>query len=254
MSLRFLPLLSFGLAAALLAGGCSQNKVERPPAHPATSAPAASPTASDSGGTASASPTAVPGLLEAELLAALLSGDDLGDEWTRVKIDSTTKGSLPSTTGEAGYCGQASAEVEALGGYIAAAWTAYERTGGGIEARQQLVSYPEEGATAVFARYAELLRSCDEWTQPGPAGSTWKWTVREVKAGTIAHESVYVQIELSEGETPAGQARMVVWRRGPVISIVTLMSTSPGSNTTAFPESVLTLLQNRLRFAVNLTQ
>jgi len=253
MKLRLLPVVSLAVAAALLAAGCSANRVERPPAHPATSTPSGGATTSDSDDAAVATPTEAAGLLEAELLSALLTTEDLGDGWTRVNLDSTTKGSLPSTTGEAGYCGQAAAEVEALDGYIAAAWTAYERTESGIEARQQLVSYTEEDATPAFARFAEFLRSCKEWTQAGPSGSTWKWTVREVKAGTIAHESVYVQIELGEGETPAGQARMVVWRRGPVLSIVTLVN-APGGDTAAFPESVLTLLQNRLRFAVNLNQ
>lgn len=257
---RMLPVLSFAIAGALLAGGCSQNEVERAPVRPAKSAPSATategsePGQSDSENGMDTSPTSVSGLLEADLLAALLSDDDLGAGWTRITIESTTKGAIPSSTGEAGYCGQAPAEVAALGGYIAAAWTAYERTGAGIEARQQLLSYPGEDATPVFARYAEFLRSCETWTQAGPGGTTWKWAVRDVKAGAIAHESVYVQVEIVQGEAPAGQARMVVWRRGPVVSIVTLVSTSPGGDIAAFPESVLTLLQNRLRYRVNLNR
>lgn len=251
MKLRLLPVVSLALAAALLAAGCSQNKVERPPAHPATSTPSGAATASNDA--AAATPTEAPGLLEAALLSALLTSEDLGDGWTRVNLDSTTKGSLPSTSGQEGYCGQATAEVEALDGYLAAAWTAYERPGDGFEASQELVSYPEEAAEPAFDRYVEFLRACEGWTKAGADGAAAQWTVRGVTDGTIAHESVYVQMEIGDGGA-AGQARMIVWRRGTVISIVTLVNTSADGAAPVVPDTVLTLLQNRLRFTVNLSQ
>lgn len=252
MKLRLLPVLLLVAAAALLAGACSQNRVERPPAHPATATPSGGPTADDSGD-ASATPTEAPGLLEAALLSALLTSEDLGNGWTRVDLDSTTKGSLPATTGQDGYCGQATAEAEALDGYLAAAWTAYERPGDGFEASQELVSYPADEAEPAFDRYVEFLRACESWTKAGGDGASLQWTVRGVTDGTIAHESVYVQMEIGDGGA-AGQARMIVWRRGTVISIMTLMNTSPDGSAPVVPETVLTLLQNRLRFTVNLNQ
>ncbi|HEY4668193.1 MAG TPA: hypothetical protein VIH05_00305 [Tepidiformaceae bacterium] len=195
-------------AAALFLGACGGGSSETDDDTPTvdSSTPEATATAT------TAPPTPTPSALsEADLRPLLVTAEDIGEGWYE---------SPPTEEDEGDFCGVAGAEHEALQGYATSVETTFALSESGPWVIHRLLSYGDSDARGAFARYAEVLGSCDDWTETDPDGTVWNWNVREYFEAKFPQESRYLQMDGSMDGEPAVWVDVVFWRRDSVVSMV----------------------------------
>ncbi len=235
LRLAMLGFLAGGLLLAACGGGSSESDDATPTADSST--PEATATATS----VPATPTPSP-LSEADLRALLVTAQDIGEGWYE----------SPATEEDEGdFCGVAGAEHEALNGFATSVETTFALSESGPWVIHRLLSYSESDARGAFARYAEVLGSCDEWTETDPDGTVWNWNVREYFEAKFPQESRYLQMEGSMDGELAVWADVVFWRRDSVVSMVwytELLGVDTGG--WKWPETLYDTLEARVRAGV----